>query len=229
MGLNRLLKWCVFTAARQYNDVPYFGYALALEIMLKDHNYVERWFSIFKQKVLDRVHDILTLLISRMAPWTLHSTPNLSPSSPQNCRLIVVDAKERATSLLYKSKVANPVDNVPVFDVCLLLHGEHYYVLNSPLTCFGRSYYCMECEKHLITRISTSENHNTLVACVRKWFACTSHPTQDSVKNVLVLFRNSTYFNNHKQNGVCARATSCKKCGHWFAGPISNHICKLLL
>ena len=89
----------------------------------------------------------LTLLISRMAPWTLLSTPNLSPSSPQNCRLVVVDAKERGTSLLYKSKVVNPVDNVPVYAVCLLLHGEHYYALNSLSAWFGRSYYCMECEK----------------------------------------------------------------------------------
>ena len=39
--------------------------------------------------------------------------------------------------------MVNPVDNVPVYDVCLLLHGERYYALNS----FVRSYYCMECEK----------------------------------------------------------------------------------
>ena len=44
MGLTLLLKRCVFTAARQYDDIPCFGYALALAIMLKDHiaNYVER-------------------------------------------------------------------------------------------------------------------------------------------------------------------------------------------
>ena len=47
----------------------------------------------------------------------------MCPLLPQNCRLIVVYANERGTSLLYKSKVLNPVDNVPVYDVCLLLHG----------------------------------------------------------------------------------------------------------
>ena len=43
-------------------------------------------------------------------------------------------------------------------------------------------------KKHLMTRISTSVNQNTLVACVRKRLACTNHLTQDSVKNVLVYF-----------------------------------------
>ena len=64
MGLNLLLKICVFfTAARQYDDVPCFGYALAIAIMLKDHNsnYVERRFSIHKQMVLVRVHDIFNI------------------------------------------------------------------------------------------------------------------------------------------------------------------------
>ena len=41
---------------------------------------------------------------------------------------------------------------------------------------------------HLKTRIGTSENQNTLVVCVRKRLACTNHPTQDSVKNVLGYF-----------------------------------------
>ena len=87
-----------------------------------------------------------------------------------------------------KAKWFNPVDNVTVYDVCLLLHGEHYYALTSLSAWFGRSYYCMECEKHLITRISTSVNHNIFVACVRKRIAYTYHPTQDYVKNVLVYF-----------------------------------------
>ena len=70
MGLNLPLKICVFTAARQNDDVPCFGYPLVLAIMLKDHNanYVERRFSIYKQNVLDIVHDNLTLPISRMTP-----------------------------------------------------------------------------------------------------------------------------------------------------------------
>ena len=63
MGLSLLLKRCVFTAARQYDDAPCFDYALALAIMLKYHNarYGERRFSIYKQKVLVRVHDIFNI------------------------------------------------------------------------------------------------------------------------------------------------------------------------
>ena len=85
MGLNLVLKICVFTAARQYDDVPCFGYALALAIMLKDHNanYVERRFSIYKQKVLDRVHDIFSIANIPYGPWTLLSTPNLASSPPR--------------------------------------------------------------------------------------------------------------------------------------------------
>ena len=83
MGLNLLLKRCVFTAARQYDDNPCFGYALAIAIMLKDHNanYVECRFSIYRYWTEFMI--FLTLLISRMAPWTLRSTLNLSPSSPR--------------------------------------------------------------------------------------------------------------------------------------------------
>ena len=71
----------------------------------------------------------LTLLISRMAPWTFAHYPQICPHLPQKCRLIVVNAKERDTSVLYKSKVFKPAYNVQVYDVGLLLHGEHYYAL----------------------------------------------------------------------------------------------------
>ena len=85
MGLNILLKYCVFTAARQYYDVPCLVYTLALAIMLKYYNarYVEHRFSIYKQNVLNRVHKFLTGLISWLSQWTLPSTPNLSHSSPE--------------------------------------------------------------------------------------------------------------------------------------------------
>ena len=108
--------------------------------MLKDHNahYVERRFSIYKQKVLDRVHDIFNIANIPYGPVDFAQYPQFVPLIPQNCRLVVVDAKERGTSLLYKSKVVNPVDNVPVYDVCLLLHGEHYYALNSLSAWFGQ-------------------------------------------------------------------------------------------
>ena len=43
-------------------------------------------------------------------------------------------------------------------------------------------------KKYLIRRISTSVNQNTIVECVRKILACTSHPTQDYVNNVLMYF-----------------------------------------
>ena len=63
MCLNIILKGCVFNTAIQYDDVPGFGYALTLEIMLKYHmfHYGEWRFSIYKPKVLDIVHDILNI------------------------------------------------------------------------------------------------------------------------------------------------------------------------
>ena len=67
-------------------------------------------------------------------------------------------------------------------------------------------------KKHAKTRISTSVNQNTLVACVRKILACASHHTQDSVKNGLVYFTTvpvSTITNKtryaHAQNRVKSR------------------------
>ena len=77
MGLNLLLKRCVFTVARQYDDVPCFGYALALAIVLKDHNttYVNRRFSIYKQMVLDRVHNIFNIANIPYGPVDLVQYP----------------------------------------------------------------------------------------------------------------------------------------------------------
>ena len=43
-------------------------------------------------------------------------------------------------------------------------------------------------KKHTKTKVSTSVNQNTLVACVRKRLVYTGHPTQDSVNNILVYF-----------------------------------------
>ena len=196
--------------------------------MLKDHNahYVERRFSIYKQKVLDRVHDIFNIANIPYGPVDFAQYPQFVPLLPQNCRLIVVDAKERGTSLLYKSKVVSPVDNVPVYDVCLLLHGEHYYSLNSLSAWFGRSYYCMECEKAFNNKNQHKcKSEYTCSMCKEK--ACLYKPSYTRFcKECFGVFRNSICFKNHKQNEVCARATSCEKCGHWFAGPISNHICE---
>ena len=51
---------------------------------------------------------------------------------------------------------------------------------------FGGCTIAWNAKKHTTTRISTSVNQNTLVACVSKILACKSHPTQDSVNNMLV-------------------------------------------
>ena len=60
MGLNIIFKICVLQPLENNDGVYCFGYTQALAIMLKDPNanYVERRFFIYKQKVLDRVHDI---------------------------------------------------------------------------------------------------------------------------------------------------------------------------
>ena len=198
--------------------------------MLKDHNarYVERRFSIYKQKVLDRVHNILNIANNPYGPVDLSQYPQFVTLLPQNCILIVVDAKERSTSLLYKSKVVNYVNNVPVYDVCLLLHGKHYYALNSLSAWFGRSYYCMECEKSFNSKNRHKcKSEYTCSTCTEKACPYKSSYTR-FCKECFGVFCNSICFNHHKQNKVCAGATSCEKCGRWFAGLISNHICESL-
>ena len=86
--------------------------------MLKDHNanYVERRFSIYKKKVLDRIYDIFNIANISYGPVDFYQYPKCVPLIPQNCRLIVVDAKGRGTALWNKNKMANPVDNVPVYE-----------------------------------------------------------------------------------------------------------------
>ena len=81
--------------------------------------------------VLDRVHDIFNIANIPYGPVDFAHYTQFATLIPHNCRLIIVDAKERGTSLLYKNKVFNPVGNVPVYVVCLFLHGEHYYALTS--------------------------------------------------------------------------------------------------
>ena len=58
--------------------------------------------------------------------------------------------------------------------------------------------------------------------------ACLYKPSYTRLcKECVGVFRNITCFKHHKQNEVCARATSCQKCSHWFAGPVpikyANH------
>ena len=84
--------------------------------------------------------------------------------------------------------MVNPVDNVAVYDVCLLLHGYTTTLFPRFLRDLGGHIIAWNAKKHTTTRISTSVNQNTLVACVRKRLACTNHHTQDSVDNVLVYF-----------------------------------------
>ena len=192
MGLNILLKRCVFTAARQYDDIHCFGYALALAIMLKDHNanYVQRRFSIYKQKVLDRVHDIFNIANIPYGPVDFAQYPQFVPLLPQNCRLIVVDAKERGTSLFccIKAKWLTLLTmSQCMMYVCCCTDNTTTLLTRCRRGLGGRTI-VWNAKKHTTTTIGTSVNQITLVTCVMKRLACTSHPTQDSVNNVLVYF-----------------------------------------
>ena len=67
----------------------------------------------------------------------------------------------------------------------------------------------------------------TFSMCKEK--ACLYKPSYTRLcKKCFGVFCNNTCFKNHKQNEVYARATSCEKCGHWFAGPFPTHICDSL-
>ena len=122
----------------------------------------------------------LILLIFRKAPWTLPSTPNLSPSFPRTADL----------SLLV------PIRGVPPCCIkakCLtMLTMSRTTLLRSHLAVGvvwgGGRTITWNAKKNTTTRISTSVYQNATVACVRKKLACTSHSTQASVNNVLVYF-----------------------------------------
>ena len=144
---------------------------MALAIMLKDHNtnYVERRFSILNQTVGKRVHDIFNIAMSRMVP-DFAQYPQFTPSF--HITGIVVDAKERGTSLLYN--MCNPVDNIPVYDVGFVLHEEHYNVLTLLFTSFGRSYYCVECDITFSNKNQHRCTSDYTCSMCKKIIACTS-------------------------------------------------------
>ena len=109
--------------------------------------------------------------MSFTAPWTLSNTLILpSPPPPQTAGwLFVVDAKVRGTFLLYKSKGFNPVDNVPsVLRVPFVARRTHLRshfavgVVWEVVLLHGMQ------RKHTTTRINTSVNQITLVACGNK-------------------------------------------------------------
>ena len=130
--------------------------------------------------------DIFNIANIPYGPMDFAQYSQCVPLIPQNCILIVGDAEERGTSMLYKSQVVNPVDNVPVYDVYLL---ENTTTLSTRCRCGLRGRILVwNAKKYLITRVRTSVNQNTLVTCVRQRLACTSHPTQDYVNNVLAYF-----------------------------------------
>ena len=85
MGLNILLKYCIFTATWQYDDVPCFGNALVLAIMSKDHNarYVVRRLTIYKQKLLDRVQESFNTGNITYGPVDFCQYPKFVPSFPR--------------------------------------------------------------------------------------------------------------------------------------------------
>ena len=129
---------------------------------------------------------------------------------PQTCRLIVVDVKERGISLLYKSMVFNTVFNVPLYDVCLLLHEEHYYALTSLSTWFGMSCYCVKFEKHTTTK-NQSKSKSDYICTMGKKNNCMFMPSYTLLcRNVFEYFATvpvSTITNKTLYaHGVCQTA-----------------------
>ena len=155
----------------------------------------------------------LTLIISRMDPWTLPSTPNVSPSFHRTAHESLLMPSRGIPHCCIKTKCLTLL----AMSECKMLLHENTPTL--PPHCqrgFGGCTIAWNAKRHLITRISISVNKNTLVSCVRKRLACTSHPTQDYVNNVWCISQ-QYLFQQSQQNEICTHTTSWEKCGHWFA------------
>ena len=130
--------------------------------------------------------------MSRMVPWIC---PVAHPPPPNPYLILLpINTGESLPMPMkgvplccIKSKCLNPVGNFPVYDVCLLLHEQYYYALTSLSAWFGRSYYCMECERSYNDNRKTCKSDYTCIMCKDK-LAFTSQPTQDYVRNVLEYF-----------------------------------------
>ena len=222
MLLNIILKRCVFTICKDHNDIPCFGYALVLATkLLTEERDSVRDFTHRKGEVLERVHACFLEAGVEYGPVDFKQYHNYLPS---NSRLIIVDAKERGTSLLYKSDVIRPLHS-PVQNVCLLLHDKHYYPLTSLTAWYGRSYYCVDCE------IAVKDNTRHKCEKEKMCYLCKHNSclkkSGDSTfcGQCFGNYRNSTCFENHITNDICSVAESCDNCGQWYSGSLANHEC----
>ena len=126
-----------------------------------------------QKNVVDRVDDILNIANVPYDPVKFAQYPNGVPLLSQNCRLIDVDAK-------YLTTLATSQCMTYVF--CCTKNTTMF------LLCCRRGLGCRTIawimRKHLITRISSSVNQITSVACARKRPVCTSHHTHNYLRNV---------------------------------------------
>ena len=127
MLVNIFLKRCVLTSVAQYDDIPCFGYALLLSVMLLSTT-VETLQDFVTNKV--NVQRLVAAMYQNAGePYGAVDVTQFSKflcCLPANSRLIVVDARDQGTSLLFKSDICNvtPVDNVipSPNNICLLLY-----------------------------------------------------------------------------------------------------------
>ena len=231
MWLNISKKNYVLKPDVDYEDVPCFGYALLLATKLSSGETEKsiQTFTRCKAQVVSEIRSRFETAGVPYGPVDCSQYSHFTRCLPPNSRLIVVDAKEKTSSLLYKSDTYNPlpVDNVipPVNNICLLLHDNHYLPLISLSAWFGRSYYCVPCEvaykdKSRHTCIPDKKCH----MCQEK--ECMSKPSFTvCCKHCFGAFRNSTCNRAHRENGVCQQAKSCDTCGRWFPGDVADHDC----
>ena len=133
---------------------------------------------------------------------------------PQNCRLIVVDAKQRGTSLLYESKVLTLLtrSQCMMYACCCT---ENTTTVSTRCQCgLGGRTIARNAKKHLITRISTSVNYNTLVECGRKTLS-----VQTILHKILqimfwCILQQYLFQQSQKKRGMRSRKI------------VSNHICE---
>ena len=217
-------KGCVVTKITQYDDIPCFGYALMISIMLTDlHIDAVRAFCTNKSDVIEQVTELFESAQVPYGPVNIEQYDKFQSSLPDDLRLIILDAHSHG-ELLYKGNRPKESTNV-----ILLFCDDHYLTLRSIPAYFCVHYYCIECE----VKISDKRKHvckheRKCVLCLEK--SCLYKPSTNVFCNrCMGIFRNNSCYWNHRKS-VCDSANVCGNCFKWFPmNDIPKHDCNVLV
>ncbi len=212
MGMNMIRKRCAIRGMHDWDadeHIHCFAYALAIAIKRHTMNYDDtRAWSNCRYKVRAEVARLHRLSGVPPGVVTIEHYQSFQDILPDGKRLIVINALH-SKRLLFKSETGTE-------PVVLLYYDNHYTPLTSIKAWFGRSYYCIECEVGYSNKgAHTCNKDRTCKRCEGQ--RCLSlAKIHKYCKSCFGIFSNPECFEDHRDNGVCDRATTCGTCGEWF-------------